>query len=177
METVTKNYGGKHTKSRRTGDAWWKQGRAVFPFLSLRDREPVLEVPPATPPQDQAALPSEALASVPPAAAPPNVPEPALAPEVLARAEAVPKPPYKAGDLMREEDYDSSRLPKGCSFGHGRITRTQRSDRPPDVLPEVWSSLTKSQKRVLANATTTRPRPRRCSLQLQITSPAPLLNQ
>ena len=65
---------------------------------------------------------------------------------MLAPAEAAPKEPYKAGDIMREEDYDPARLPKGYSFGHGRITRVQKNDRPPDVLPEVWSSLTKAQK-------------------------------
>ena len=48
---------------------------------------------------------------------------------------------------MREEDYDPARLPKGYSFEHGRITRLQKSDRPPDVLPEVWSTLNKAQKK------------------------------
>jgi hypothetical protein len=63
-------------------------------------------------------------------------------------AEAAPKPPYKAGDLLRKEDFDPVRLPKGYSFEHGRITRVQKCDRPQDVLPEVWSSLTKAQKKV-----------------------------
>ena len=48
---------------------------------------------------------------------------------------------------MRKEDFDPARLPKGYSVEHERITRVQKSDPPPDVLPEVWSSLTKAQKK------------------------------
>ncbi len=45
--------------------------------------------------------------------------------------------------LCAKKDFD----PKGYSFEHGRITRVQKSGRPPDALPEVWSSLTKAQKK------------------------------
>ena len=61
-------------------------------------------------------------AGVPPAAEPKETTQPALAPEVLAPAEAAPKEPYKAGDIMREEDYDPARLSIGYSFEQGRIT-------------------------------------------------------
>ena len=130
-----------------SGDVWWKQGHHEFPFLSLRDQEPLLALPPKTPEPDKEVAVGEALDGVSPAAVPKETKEPALAPEVLAPAEAAPKEPYKAGDIMREEDYDPARLPKGYSFKHGRITRVQKSDRPPDVLPEVWFSLTKAQEK------------------------------
>ena len=147
LETVSKNYGSKFIRSRRTGDAWWKQGRFEFPFLSYNDREPLLALPPATPEPDKDAAVGDAPEAAPAAAEKKETAPPVLAPEVLAPAEVAPKKPYNAGDIMRDEDYDPARLPKGYSFEHGRITRLQKSDRPPDVLPEIWSSLNKAQKK------------------------------
>ena len=87
-------------------------GYREFPFLSLRDREPLLALPPATPEPDKEAAVGETPAGGPPAAEPKETTQPALAIEVLAPAEAAPKEPYKAGDIMREEDYDPARLLK-----------------------------------------------------------------
>ena len=99
LETVSKNYGSKYIRSRRTGDAWWKQGRHEFPFLSLSDREPLLALPPATPEPEKEAAVGETPAGVPPAAEPKETTQPALAPEVLAPAEAAPKEPYDPARL------------------------------------------------------------------------------
>ena len=105
LETVSKNYGSRYIRSRRTGDAWWKQGHHEFPFLSFRDRDPLLALPPATPEPDKEVAVGEAPDGVSPATVP-KTKEPVLAPEVLVRAEAAPRPPYKAGDLMCKEDFD-----------------------------------------------------------------------
>ena len=66
LETVSKNYGSKYIRSRRTGDAWWKQGRHEFPCLSLSDREALLALPPATPEPDKETAVGETPAGVPP---------------------------------------------------------------------------------------------------------------
>ena len=73
-------------RSRRTGDAWWKQGHHKFQFLSLRDREPLLALPPATPEPDKDVAVGEAPDGVSPATVPKETKEPALAPEVLVGA-------------------------------------------------------------------------------------------
>ncbi len=87
-----------------------------------------METPPALPPPCKAAASHDTSDVAPPVVVEPDFPEPALAPDVSAQVEALPKPLYKAGDLAREEDYDPSRLPKGYRFEHGRIARTQKSD-------------------------------------------------
>ncbi len=54
LDIVRKNDGAKYIASRRTGDAWCKQGRVEFPFLALREPESLLALPPATPEPDKA---------------------------------------------------------------------------------------------------------------------------
>ena len=127
LTIVRKNFGAKYIESRRTGDAWWKQGRVEFPCLALREQEPLLALPPATPEPDKPPAVEDAPKAPPAIADQKNgASPPALAQDVLAHAEAAPAPLYKAGDIMREEDYDPARLPKGYSFEHGRITRSQK---------------------------------------------------
>ena len=53
---------------------------------------------------------------------------------------------YKAGDMMKDEDFDPSRLPLGYEFAYGRVSRKSKTRRPPDVWPETWRHMTKNQQ-------------------------------
>ena len=56
-----------------------------------------------------------------------------------------PKSPsilYRAGELVSKNAFDPDRLPAGCVYQNGRITRKRKSDRPENIPPEFWAKAT-----------------------------------
>ena len=67
-------------------------------------------------------------------------------PEIPAKAKQEPSIRYRPGDLVSEAAFDPDRLPAGCMYQHGRITRKRKSDRPGHILPEFWAKATPKQR-------------------------------
>ena len=54
---------------------------------------------------------------------------------------------YSPGPWVDESVYDADRVPIGCTYEHGRITRVNKnSTRPPHIPPEVWETFSRKQK-------------------------------
>ena len=49
---------------------------------------------------------------------------------------------YRTGELISPSAFDSDRLPAGCVYQNGRITRKRKSDRPEDIPSEFWAAAT-----------------------------------
>ena len=44
---------------------------------------------------------------------------------------------YRIGELVSPAAFDPDRLPAGCIYQNGRITRRRKSDRPEDIPPRI----------------------------------------
>ena len=68
------------------------------------------------------------------------------------RADVAPDDLYKPGEWIPKADLDPKRMPAGCRWEAGRITRHRSTARPEGFPPEAWKSLSqKGRKEVIAS--------------------------
>ncbi len=160
LDAAVSNKDLRRIRTRRVGEVVRARGGPKFPFRTLAQvpLEPIVAEPQGIPEvlrvEEQAAggaeEPAEPVMIPNPA---PNTPpaEPPLTPKTEP-AKAKPLPKYTPGQFVDKEALDESRMPAGCRWEEGRITRVRASSRPADVWPEIWNSLTPKEKRELIAA-------------------------